>query len=208
MSFTGVGTCVIDFNDPGSTNWSTASTSQSISVSALVTSPVTVNAIVTTSTTPGQVDVGSSGYRPTARSTFGYAVQVRVDPRSSNVCQMTANGLVRFIGAGTCLLDYTTDGANEVQQAIRVNAFKVVREVGSAIQGRLTTIRIVGEGFYGRPHVTSNLAGVRAQVVRDNGRILFVRISTPRSARDGVHELKIVLGDGATAVVRYDQRSH
>ncbi|MBW4030582.1 MAG: hypothetical protein HIU57_07920, partial [Acidobacteria bacterium] len=78
-----------------------------------------------TSTAPSAT-VGGPSYTPTATSTSGLIVTIKVDSTSSGVCSINASGVVSFVASGTCTLDATQAGdanyaaATPVQQSITV----------------------------------------------------------------------------------------
>jgi hypothetical protein len=76
---------------------------------------------------------------------------------------------------------------------------------GYAAAGRTRTLTIHGTGFYGHPRVTSHL-GTTAVVTRDTGRALVVRVTVRAHSRSGVFTFTIVLADGESCQVRYNQR--
>jgi len=56
--------------------------------------------------------------------------------------------------------------------------FRVIRVVGAAVIGRTVNVTIIGTGFHGQPHITSNVRGTKAIVSHDNGTRLVVRVTT------------------------------
>ena len=76
--------------------------------------------------------------------------------------------------------------------------------VGYAAAGRTTTLAIHGTGFYGRPQITSHL-GTTAVVTRDTGQVLIVRVAVRARSRRGVFTFTIVLADGQSCQIRYNQ---
>jgi major membrane immunogen (membrane-anchored lipoprotein) len=76
---------------------------------------------------------------------------------------------------------------------------------GYAVAGRTRTLTIHGTGFYGDPQITSHL-GTTAIVTRDTGQSLVVRVTVRARARDGVFTFSIVLADGESCQIRYNQR--
>ena len=61
-------------------------------------------------------------------------------------------------------------------------------------------------GFYGRPTVTSH-AGTTAQVTKDSGKLLTVRVSVKAGSRNGVFTFTIRLANGKSCKVKYLQRA-
>jgi titin len=74
---------------------------------------------------------------------------------------------------------------------------------GFAVVGRTVVITITGGGFYGQPMLTSNAVGVRAVVIRDNGSMLTVRVTTTSVRARGWHTFTIRLANGKMAKVNY-----
>ncbi len=120
VSFTAVGTCVVDANQAGNTNYNAATQVQQ---------SITVNkgnqTISFTSTNPSPVTVGGATYTPTATSTSGLTVAITLDS-SSTGCTLSG-GVVSFTAVGTCVVDANQAGntnynaATQVQQSITVN---------------------------------------------------------------------------------------
>ncbi len=77
--------------------------------------------------------------------------------------------------------------------------------VGYAHAGKTRSLIIHGTGFYGDPRVTSHL-GTTAVVTRDTGHALVVRVAVRKGSRDGVFTFTIVLADGESCQIRYNQR--
>ena len=85
-------------------------------------------------------------------------------------------------------------------------AFKVFRVFGVTYVGKTVTIKISGSGFYGQPKVTSNVAGVRAVVSGDNGKVLTVRVTVAPTSPRGVHTFTVTLANGKSARINYNQK--
>jgi len=77
--------------------------------------------------------------------------------------------------------------------------------VGYAVAGRSTTLTIHGTGFYGHPSITSHL-GTTAVVTRDTGQALVVRVDVRARSRKGVFTFTILLANGESCQIRYNQR--
>ncbi len=116
VTFTGEGTCVVDFNDPGNNNYAAASqVTQSIKVYSSNT--------ISTSTFP---DAGSAGgeYAPGTSATSGDKVVMTLSS-SSKGCYLDY-GWVKFNGSGTCVVDFNDPGngafaaASEVHRTVKV----------------------------------------------------------------------------------------
>lgn len=74
---------------------------------------------------------------------------------------------------------------------------------GVAMVGKTVTITITGGGFYGQPKLTSTAAGVKAVVVKDNGKMLTVRVTVQAGSARGWHTFTIRLANGKMAKVNY-----
>jgi hypothetical protein len=120
VSFVGTGTCTLNANQGGSSNFLVAS---QIQQSFTVFKGIQTLSI--TSTAPSNAAVAGSTYTPAAVSSAGLVVAIAVDPSSTGVCTL-ANGVVYFVGAGTCLLTMNQGGnanynaATELQQSFVV----------------------------------------------------------------------------------------
>jgi len=119
VSFTGVGTCVVDANQSGNANYNAASQQQSIVVNK------GSQAIIFTSANPSPVSVGAPTYTPTTTGgASGNPVLVTLDGTSTG-CTLTA-GVISFTSTGTCVVDANQSGnanynaAPQKQQAIVV----------------------------------------------------------------------------------------
>ena len=120
VSFTGVGTCIIDANQAGNASYAAA---------PQVQQPVTVSkgaqTITPTTTAPASATIGGATYTPAATASSGLAVAITIDASSSSVCKITA-GVVSYQATGTCKVDFNQAGngnynaAPQVQQSIAV----------------------------------------------------------------------------------------
>jgi len=120
VSFVGIGTCTLAFNDPGNSTYAAAAqVNQSFSV-AKGSAVITV-----TSPAPTSATVGGPTYVPSATSTSGDAVTIT--SATSGVCTISS-GIVSFGGAGTCTLNFNDPGnatynaATQVQQSFTVTS--------------------------------------------------------------------------------------
>jgi len=82
-------------------------------------------------------------------------------------------------------------------------AFHVSGVHGSAVAGRTVTLTISGTGFYGQPHVTSNAAGTRARVTKDNGKLLTVRVTTRAGTKARSYTFTVSLANGKSGKANY-----
>ena len=85
VSFTGVGSCVLDANQAGNANFAAA---------PQVQQPVTVGkgsqTITPTSTAPTGAVAGGPTYSPSASNSSGLSVTFTIDASASSVCSITA----------------------------------------------------------------------------------------------------------------------
>lgn len=118
VTFTGAGTCVIDFNDPGNTTYAAAAeVQQSIKVYSSNT--------ISVSAAPSSGGAGGS-YSPGSSATSGDTV-VRTLSSSSTGCSLSGD-TVNFTGLGTCHVLFNDPGngafapAAQVEQTITVHS--------------------------------------------------------------------------------------
>jgi large repetitive protein len=116
VTFSGAGTCVVDFNDPGNSTYAAApEVTQSIKVYSSNT--------ISTSAFPA---AGSSGgsYAPGTSATSGDKVAMTLATYSKG-CYLSY-GWVRFSGSGTCVVNFNDPGngafaaAAQVQRTVKV----------------------------------------------------------------------------------------
>jgi hypothetical protein len=118
VSFTGLGTCVIDADAPGNATFLASSQQQSFDVKNTQT-------ISFTSTAPASAAVDGPTYTPTATATSGLPVTFTIDVSAASVCSISA-GVVSFDATGTCVINADQDGndnfhaAPQVQQSFPV----------------------------------------------------------------------------------------
>jgi hypothetical protein len=171
VSFTAVGTCVIDFNEAGNTSYAPATQRQQSIAVALQ------QQTITPSTAPASAAVGGPVYSPTAVASSGLAVAITLDA-SSTGCSLSA-GVVSFTSAGSCLVDFSQAGnstyapAPEVVQAIPVDLYSQTIDVTSAAPSNA----IVGGATY-MPAATAS-SGLTVAITLDLA-------STGCSLNDGV----------------------
>lgn len=124
VSFTGVGTCVIDANQAGNADYAAAGQAQqSVSIGQGSQS------IAFTSSAPTEAVVAGPTYTPTATGGgSGNPITFRIDNSPQAVCSISPESVVSFIAAGTCTIDANQAGnanylpATEVQQSFAVSA--------------------------------------------------------------------------------------
>ena len=126
ITFTGIGTCIVDANQAGNSTYAAATQAQQT---------ITVNGksqtITFTSTNPSPVTVGGATYTAAATASSGLTPVVFSIDASSTTGACTSTGTngqtITFTGIGTCIVDANQAGnstyaaATEVQQTITVN---------------------------------------------------------------------------------------
>jgi hypothetical protein len=116
VTFTGAGTCIVDFNDAGNSTYAAAAqVTQSIKVYADNT--------ISTSAFPSAGSAGGS-YAPGTSATSGDKVAMTLS-KSSSGCELSY-GWIEFKSSGTCVVDFNDPGngafgaASQVQKSIKV----------------------------------------------------------------------------------------
>lgn len=120
IGFHAAGSCVIDANQAGNTNYNPATqVQQTISVGKGAQA-------ITFTSTPPSVFVGGTAYAPTATGgATGNTVVFSIDAGSSYICSIS-EGLVSFNASGTCIINANQAGndnynsASQVQQSVTV----------------------------------------------------------------------------------------
>ncbi|MGB8180559.1 MAG: hypothetical protein WCF63_10410 [Acidimicrobiales bacterium] len=122
VTFSGTGTCLVDFNDPGNSTYAAAAqVQQSIKV-------YSANSI-STSTFPSAGSAGGS-YAPGATATSGDSVVMTLDKDSSGC--VLSSGWIDFKSAGTCIVNFNDPGngafaaASQVQHSVKVHASNTI----------------------------------------------------------------------------------
>ncbi|MBW4078345.1 MAG: hypothetical protein HIU84_07530 [Acidobacteria bacterium] len=103
-----------------------------------------------------------------------------------------------IVAHSTATTTTTTTPTPPVMQQLRA-----IRAFGFGVAGRITTMRIVGVGFYGQPRVTSTAPGTRVGVTHDYGRQLVLRVMTKAGSPKGAHTFTIRLANGRTCRINY-----
>ena len=120
VSFIGVGTCVIDADQAGDTNFNPAPQAQQ----SFAVGPG-AQTISYTSTAPTTAAVGVGTYAVTATATSGLPVTFSIDALATGVCSI-AGSTVSFTSAGLCVIDADQAGdanfaaAPQLQQTFAV----------------------------------------------------------------------------------------
>jgi hypothetical protein len=134
---------------------------------------------------------------------FGYGFGNQVCPPTSTTTTGGGGGggtTTTITGSTTTTLGSTTTTTLPTHKSKRFFAIKVY---GYALVGRSVKLAITGEGFYGRPKITSNEFGTSVVVEHDYGHLLIVRVTVPAGSRKGEHTFTIRLADGKSCKVNY-----
>jgi hypothetical protein len=122
ITFTGAGTCLVEFNDVGNSTYAAApEITQSIKVYASNT--------ISTSAFPSAGSAGGS-YAPGTSATSGDNVAMTLS-KSSTGCELSY-GWIEFKGSGTCVVDFNDPGngafaaASQVQKSIKLYASNTI----------------------------------------------------------------------------------
>jgi hypothetical protein len=122
VSFIGAGTCVIDANQSGNSNYNAAPQAQQSFAVAKGDQTITF-----TSTAPAHAKPGGPTYTVTATASSGLTVTFTIDASASSVCSISGS-TVSFTADGTCVIDANQAGnvnfnaAPQVQQSFLVDA--------------------------------------------------------------------------------------
>ena len=130
VSFTGTGTCIIDANQAGDTNYDPAAQQQQ---SFTITKAS--QAVAFTSTPPNPAVFGGS-YTPTATGgASGNPVRFNIDASSDpGACSLNPAGTtVSFIGTGTCVIDADQAGDADYDAAAQQQQSLTVQKASQAI---------------------------------------------------------------------------
>ncbi len=141
------------------------------------------------------------------------AITFSVTNGTATGCVVSASSLT-VTSVGTCIVT-ATKAASITNLAISSPATtvtfvvpgpKATRVAGAVWVGKRTTVTILGSGFFGRPRVISNVAGITARVTRDTGRSLTVVVTVRSGVTTGAHGFTIILANGKRASVKYNLR--
>lgn len=148
LSFTGTGSCVIDFNDAGNTTYAAANqVQQHIHVySANVIHP-------STAPTTGIVH---DTYSASATATSGDTVVITLDGNSTG-CTLKSGGKVSFTAPGTCLVDFNDPGNGAFAAATQIRQSITVRT--TALQAQAPLYLTSTKGYFGTPIALSSSGG-------------------------------------------------
>jgi hypothetical protein len=128
VSFTGVGTCVINANQAGDSNYTAAPQVQQSVVVAQASQSINFS-----STAPSNATVGGATYVAAASASSGLPVALTIDASATGVCSITSGGVVSFTGVGTCVIDADQSGGSNYTSAPQVQQSVVVAKVSQSI---------------------------------------------------------------------------
>jgi hypothetical protein len=171
VTFTGAGTCVVDFNDPGNATFAAAAqVTQSIKVYAANTIAVS-NAPAAGST--------SGSYSPGATATSNDTV-VKTLSSASTGCSLS-DGKVTFTGSGTCRVDFNDAGngafaaAAEVQQSVKVYSENLIHPSTAPAAGTIHGTYTASASATSGDTVAITLAGSSTGCTLDKNVVAFTK---------------------------------
>ena len=147
VHFTAVGTCIIDANQAGNSEFG-----PSPQVQQIIPIAKSNQAISFTSTVPAIAAVGGPTYAVSADSSSGLPVTLAIDSSATSVCSISV-GVVSFTGVGTCVVDANQPGdpdfmaAPTVQQTVTVKCLAITTTAvpnGQARTGYSTHLLAIG----------------------------------------------------------------
>ena len=148
ISFTGSGSCVIDFNDAGNATYATANqVQQHIHVYSANT--------IHPSTAPATGIVHGT-YTASATATSGDAVVITLDGNSTG-CTIKSGGKVTFTAPGTCLVDFNDPGNGAFAAALQIRQSITVRATALKVQSPLYLTST--NGYFGTPIALTTSGG-------------------------------------------------
>jgi hypothetical protein len=125
VSFTGTGSCVVDANQAGNTNYTAATQQQQGFTIGAANQTISF-----TSTAPAPAVLGQPAYTVMATASSTLPVTLSIDAGSASVCTLSGSAsgsTVSFIGLGTCTIDADQAGdanynpASQAQQSFTVD---------------------------------------------------------------------------------------
>ncbi|HVH34973.1 MAG TPA: hypothetical protein VM847_12785, partial [Tahibacter sp.] len=146
VTFQGAGTCVINANQAGNTNWNPAPQAQQTFAVGKGSQTISF-----TSSAPAGAVVAGAAYSVSATASSGLPVTLAIAPAASSVCSLSG-GNVTFQSAGTCVINANQAGnanwnaAPQVQQSFAVGpgsqtiSFTTTAPTTAAIGGASYTV--------------------------------------------------------------------
>jgi hypothetical protein len=149
-------------------------------------------------TTSGGTGTGTLTYTVAAGSSAGCTVSgTSLSAKRAGTCLVTATK------AGTTVYIVVSSAATKVTFVL---PFKASRVAGAVTVGKTSTVTIVGSGFTGRPRIICNVAGVTANVTRDTGKALTIKVAVRAGVKTGVHTFTVILANGKRTSVKFSLR--
>ncbi len=128
VSFTSGGTCVVDANQSGNSDYAAAPQVQQVITVAKESQTISI-----TSTAPSETYGSTTNYTPTATATSGLSVTFTIDPSSTaGTCSITS-GVVSFSNPGSCIIDANQSGNSDYSAATQVEQSVVVEQKSQTI---------------------------------------------------------------------------
>ena len=212
VSFTGAGTCRVDFNDSGNGAFAAArQVQQSIIVgfgghktqaTLTLTSTTGIVGHTLTLTSQGGSGTGAVSYAVTTTGTAGCSISgATLNATNAGTCTVTVTK------AADVTYAVAHSSATTVTFTGRITTAPKAIKMGSAVwTGKSLITTIIGRGFYGQPRITSNVGGTRVGVLHDSGNTLTIRVTVAKGTPRGVHTFTIVFAHGQRTTVKYNQR--
>ncbi|MHB8333291.1 MAG: hypothetical protein ACYDEH_00120 [Acidimicrobiales bacterium] len=148
VSFTGSGSCVIDFNDAGNATYAAANqVQQHIHVYSVNT--------IHPSTAPATGIVHDT-YTASATATSGDTVVITIDGNSTG-CILKSGGKVTFTAPGTCLVDFNDPGNGAFAAALQIRQSITVRT--TALKAQAPLYLTSTKGYFGTPIALTSSGG-------------------------------------------------
>jgi hypothetical protein len=215
------GTYTIDASyNSGPSLFFSSDTTHTLDITALPATPTTgaAQTTLTLSTLTGAV--GAPLQLATTGGSGTGAVTYTVTNGTATGCAITGSSLLATT-SGTCIVTAVKAASGTYQAAsstptvvtmVQISktgtvttAFPVraLRVVGTITTGKRSIVTIIGTGFYGSPHIVSNVSGFIAGVEHDRGTSLTVVITVKKQATRGVREMTLIMADGKRASVKY-----
>ncbi len=161
VSFIGAGTCTIDANQSGDSNYTAApQAKQSFAVAKKA------QTVEFTSSAPGSATIGGPTYAVTAVASSGLEVVLSIAASSSGVCTISGSGsgsTVSFIGSGTCVIDVNQPGNEEWEAATEPAPQSI--PVGKKAQSLAFTSSAPGSAAIGATYEVTAVASSGLEVV-------------------------------------------
>jgi len=151
VSFTGAGSCIVDANEGGSSNYNAA-----VQVTQTIDVGKAAQTIAFVSTAPGNAAVGAVYTVVATGGASGNAVAFSIDGASTAGACTISGAAVSFAGAGTCIVDANQAGSANYAAAAQIQQSIVV---GKAAQAIVFTSSAPGNAVVGGATYTVSATG-------------------------------------------------